>query len=58
MRVLWWTLVLVNGAAALWAVYLLRYGDLLGVIYSLVALAYALLNLVYVLLTRPGPGQG
>ena len=53
MHSLWWSLIVVNVGAALWAVYLLRYGDAVGVVFSLIMLLYALLNLLYVLLVRP-----
>ena len=53
MRSLWWSLIVVNVGAALWALYLLRYGDAFGVVFSLIMLLYALLNLLYVLLVRP-----
>lgn len=53
MRSLWWPLIAVNVGAALWAVYLLRYGDAIGVVFSLMMLVYALLNLLYVLVVRP-----
>ncbi len=52
---LWWLVVAANGGAALWAVYLVRYGDVGGVIFALLALVYALLNLLYALLVRSRP---
>ncbi len=58
MRSLWWLLIVVNVGAVLWAVYLLRYGDMIGVVFSLMLLVHALLNLVYILLMRPPAQDG
>ena len=57
MRSLWWLLVIANAAVAVLALYLLRYGSALDLVMSVLMLLYALLNLLYVLLVRPGSSE-